>query len=365
MAGDSEENSNLALRLWKEMAKNPFSRWTEKVGGGKDAGSRISNGFVIPEISPSFTLDLNQPIFTIGSCFARNIEDVMASEGAKLPAKSIVSPYASSRGVRPNSVLNKYNIPSILQEIRWAFESSKGFSESYLLDVGTHYCDPHVHEIVASGTENDLLAQHAQVTKVFQQLQTAQTVVMTLGMTEVWYDKLHDIYLNAAPPLAAIKRNPNRFDFRVLSYQENETFLIDCVDCILSKAVPGAKIILTVSPVALNATFSGRDVILANSQSKATLVALAQTVATGHPQVDYFPSYEAVTWSDPLFAWESDRRHVSAAMVSCIIAEFLHRYAGKPKPQWPSFKANRGQQVIAELQKQTKTLAKKLSWSQA
>ncbi|MEQ8508932.1 MAG: GSCFA domain-containing protein [Rhodospirillaceae bacterium] len=364
MSEDREENSNSALELWKEMAKNPFSRWTEKGDSGNDAGSRIRNGFVIPEVEPSFAININKPIFTIGSCFARNIEDVLATEGAQLPAKSIVSPKASSLGVRPNSVLNKYNIPSILQEIQWSFENTKDFSKEHLLDAGDLHFDPHVHEIVASGHESDLIAQHAKVTDVFKQLKNAQTIVMTLGMTEMWYDNLHEIYLNAAPILGAIKRNPSRFDFRILSYQKNETFLVDCIDCILSTALPGANIILTVSPVALGATFSHRDVIIANSQSKATLVALAQAVAIDHPQVDYFPSFEAVTWSDPLFAWENDRRHVSAAMVSCIMSEFLYRYAGKPKPQWPSFKDNRGQQLIVELQQQTKSLAKKLSWAQ-
>ncbi len=113
--------------------------------------------------------------------------------------------------------------------------------------------------------------------------------------------------------------------------------------------------ILTVSPVALNLTFSGRDVIVANSQSKSTLVAHAQSAAADHPSIDYFPSYEAVMGSDPLFAWQPDRRHASPRMVDLIVAEFLHRYAGQPKPDWPDFRDDRHGQIIEELHKQIKS----------
>lgn len=363
---DGESNlENSSLKAWKSPASNPVGRWSRKSDSGRDAESRVKKGFVIPEVTPSFSINLDRPIFTIGSCFARNIEDALMAEGADLPTKRVVSPFAAAKGVRPNSVLNKYNIPSIAQELAWASEGDRGFGKDLLLESGESHLDPHVHELVSTGPIEELLHQHSNVTEAFSQIRGCESIIMTLGMTEIWYDKACEVYLNAAPSGASIKKTPDRFAFRILSYEENRLHLEKCIQIIFSNAAPNARLILTVSPVALKATFNDRDVMVANSQSKATLVALAQTTSASYSNVDYFPSFEAVMWSDPLFAWQPDRRHVSPAMVNSIVAEFLYRYAGKPKPVWPSFQDNRAQNIVDELQLANKLLAKKLSTAQA
>jgi hypothetical protein len=38
---------------------------------------RFQDGVLLPDCMPSFTMQPGQSIFTIGSCFARNVEDVL------------------------------------------------------------------------------------------------------------------------------------------------------------------------------------------------------------------------------------------------------------------------------------------------
>jgi hypothetical protein len=55
------------------------------------------------------------------------------------------------------------------------------------------------------------------------------------------------------------------------------------------------RCIVTVSPVPLTATASGRHVLPASAESKAILRAVAGELAGTHDDIDYFPSYEIIT----------------------------------------------------------------------
>lgn len=78
------------------------------------------------------------------------------------------------------------------------------------------------------------------------------------------------------------------------------------------------RIILTVSPVPLQTTFSGQDCILAITQSKAVLRCAAEALASSFGRaVDYFPSFEIVQ-SGGLAAFEDDFIHVRRDVVKRI-----------------------------------------------
>jgi hypothetical protein len=58
---------------------------------------------------------------------------------------------------------------------------------------------------------------------------------------------------------------------------------------------PTARIILTVSPVALVATYEDRHVLVSTTASKAALRTVADEIAAEFDNVAYFPSYEIIT----------------------------------------------------------------------
>jgi len=58
---------------------------------------------------------------------------------------------------------------------------------------------------------------------------------------------------------------------------------------------PRAKMILTVSPVPLIATYEDRHVLVSNTYSKSVLRVAAEEISKRNPMCDYFPSYEIIT----------------------------------------------------------------------
>ena len=87
------------------------------------------------------------------------------------------------------------------------------------------------------------------------------------------------------------------------------------------QANPRCRIIVTVSPVPLRATFLDQNVLISNSISKATLVVATHEFVARHDDVHYFPGYELVTVGikKPL---ERDNRHVRRRAVARIMRVF-------------------------------------------
>jgi hypothetical protein len=84
------------------------------------------------------------------------------------------------------------------------------------------------------------------------------------------------------------------------------------------------RIVVTVSPVPLTATFTGRDVVVANTYSKSVLRACAERWVRNHPQeITYFPSFEMATLSHPDAVWMGDRVHVRPDFVRHITTHFV------------------------------------------
>ncbi|MDF3607027.1 GSCFA domain-containing protein [Paracoccus sp. DMF-8] len=83
------------------------------------ADSRDQDGLLFPSVTPSFHLVPGQRIFTIGSCFARNVEDFLTD--FDVPTRRF-SVQKSEWASRPNGLLNEYNAGTIAQRMIWAVE---------------------------------------------------------------------------------------------------------------------------------------------------------------------------------------------------------------------------------------------------
>ena len=94
-----------------------IDRRRNKRGSWKHARERMLDE-VWPVITPSFELTPGGKIFTIGSCFARNIEEHMQRLGFEIPMLKFRVP-AEEWGARANGILNKYTPAAIFQEIDW------------------------------------------------------------------------------------------------------------------------------------------------------------------------------------------------------------------------------------------------------
>jgi hypothetical protein len=125
-----------------------------------------------------------------------------------------------------------------------------------------------------------------------------------------------------------VNRDPARYTLHVTDFAEN----IEALEAFrtgLKVLNPDARIIVTVSPVPLQVSFTGTDPGVANMLSKSVLRAVAQAMADAHSDVDYFPSYEMVALAPRSKAYAPDCRHIGDAAVSAVIGKFLQSYMGR------------------------------------
>ena len=274
-------------------------------------------------IEPSFSILPSDRIFVIGSCFAREIRDALNDRGLS----------ADDAGLG-----NKYNNFTTLHAIEWA--TGGGFDERLIvkLDDGAWF-DGHRHPFIhhqgreeAAGIHLELLAQTRAA------LRACDVVVITLGLVEVWRDDQTGTWLNGTPPRHLIAGFDDRFSVHRTTHAENLQALSSIFE-ILHKVNSHIKIVCTVSPVPLRATFFGPDVLVANAYSKATLRSVAtEAVETARRRhalaVDLFPSFELATlcprervWRDRHPTGEPDGRHVRPEFVrEVIVPLFVKHY---------------------------------------
>jgi hypothetical protein len=114
---------------------------------------------------------------------------------------------------------------------------------------------------------------------------------------------------------------------------ENALYLIN----FMRKLSPSLKIILTVSPVPLNASFGNASCVQADCLSKSTMRVAAHEIVN-HPAVGniiYWPSFEIFRWagsntSDYFAADDGAAWHVSEEKVGGTIQAFLDTFRAHP-----------------------------------
>ena len=277
---------------------------------------RSVDGLIFPDFKLKFPVDWKRStVFTIGSCFARNIEDVLAAYGADLPTKKFWTPAKEWRGR-----LNEYNPGTMRQRILFALKDRPCPTDT-IVPNGDLYTDLLLPGGIPVAFER-ALQRRAEMAATYQYLARSSVVIITLGLTEAWFDHQTQLYLNQMPPRAAAAKEPDRFEFRQLDVFQTVPMLEPAIDALISQ---GSKVLLTVSPVPIGTTFTGGDCTVANEFSKAVLRVTAGRLAA-KPEVDYFPSYKIVR-SGGLSAYEADQVHVKNAVVERVTSYMVQSYA--------------------------------------
>jgi hypothetical protein len=291
--------------------------------------------FYQPVLTPRFRLKPGSTIFTIGSCFARNIENHLARLGFENQMAGFEVP-ESEWPVRPyghrKGILNKYTPPSMLQEVLQTLtilrqpDAFEQLTDSVLypldgdmaidLELGGH----------AAVTRQRAHERRRQIFEIFRRGFDADCVVITLGLVECWADSTRHRYLQEAPNTATMRRESGRFGFKLLDHAEALAMVRALTKSLLETGNTEKRILMTVSPVPLTATFSGMDVVVANAYGKAVLRAVAQSIRDEFDRVDYFPSYEMVMMSRDRSTWEDDLVHINGDFVRRIVEIFVKNY---------------------------------------
>jgi GSCFA family len=254
-------------------------------------------------LPPKPFIDRQAPITAFGSCFAMHISDHLASAGYNV--------YGRHLGLDAHIIRfgeGMVNTFAIRQQFEWALRERE-FPEN--LWFGAH------KEIAA--VDPAIRAQTYEI------MRATRVFIITLGLSEIWYDKTSgDAFWRAIPAHLFDERIHG---FRLSTPAENYDNLAAILG-LIRKLRADAKVIFTLSPIPLMATFRPVSCLTANSVSKATLRVAIDQLMRDRPHdegLHYFPSYEIVTelFTDPR---EDDNRHVRPELVAFVMETFRRHY---------------------------------------
>ncbi len=287
-----------------------------------------------PVGSTRFIIQPQQRVATAGSCFAQHISNRLARTGFNyfVPEAGEHLPAERRRldnyGVFSCRYGNIYTSRQLLQLFQACFEGRTVAedvwqrSDGRLVDAMRPQVSPD-----GFGSEDDVRAERAShLAAVKQMFETCEVFVFTFGLTETWRSRIDGTAYPLAPGVAAGEYDPARHEFVNLDIHD----VLADMDAFLSglKAVnPAVKVVLTVSPVPLIATYEDRNVLVSTTYSKAVLRVAADMAYRKHDWVEYFPSYEIITgnYSDNAY-YEPDCRGINALGVDHAMRCFLKHY---------------------------------------
>ncbi len=335
-----EYDAGTALTI---MRGNPVRGW---ISGKPErmAKERLTTGnYLSVEHKPKFQIDPAWPIFTMGSCFAREVENILMMRGLSLlleghgvPAEHFESwneatgrGGGAARGSLSRGALNKYSVRSMTHELKRVLLDEPYPNEGLIELAPDQWFDPH-----ASGLrlldQQTALANRKRLTAATARIKDARICFFTLGLTETWLDSETGLAMNIHPGPTWLSRMPERFRFVDYGYEATLNDMLGVIALIREHCHPEMRFIVTVSPVPLGATFKDADVIVANSASKSVLRAVAEELYRRFDFVDYFPSYEIVLNSPRTIAFEEDQLHVARKMVATVMETFERSYLDQP-----------------------------------
>jgi tetratricopeptide (TPR) repeat protein len=301
---------------------NVYAKWPQR----GDEDNRIEP-ITTPGIAPKFQLMPSSSIFTIGSCFARNIERALVERGFTVPTKSNWAE-GFDRFNLDNVMLNNYGVPSIYNTLNWALEPDGYNLAQHFLEVYPgKYCDLDMPRSIPIDSLEVVTARREKVLNLTRSIKHCDLLVLTLGLVEVWWDIQSQSYLNMRPPSVLIGAHQGRFELHVLSFEDVISDLRK-IALLLNRHCPKIKVIISVSPVPLNATYTHDDVCVANTYSKSVLRTAAATICAENERFDYFPSYESIMLSDRQLAWERDLIHPTRDIIDRNVNAMITHYAG-------------------------------------
>ncbi len=281
--------------------------------------------------NPKFQVLPEHKIVTAGSCFAQHIGKALQKRGYDWfnaePAPSVMTDEEARHfnyGVFSFRTGNIYTARMLRQWVELAFDKREVPDDFW--ELGHRVFDPLRPAIEPNGffsVADMLMSRQATLAAVRRAVREADVFVFTLGLTESWQNHHGGYEYAACPGTQAGQYDPERDHFENQNYRAIHRDLSTAIR-LMKMENPRIKVLLTVSPVPLTATASGNHVLVATSQSKAVLRAVASDAVAARADVDYFPSYEIIT--SPAFEgrfFDANKRSVIPEGVNHVMETFF------------------------------------------
>jgi len=292
------------FRTWY---RGETTNFNPKVAGLVDVES--ATDFVLKGWAPERPLITpDTKITAFGSCFAANISNWLSQRNFRVlnKAEAVKPAYVVACG---EGMVNSF---VIRQQFEWAWED-KVFDQPlwYGYKAEEFGYDPGVQ---------------AETKRIFDE---TDVFILTFGLSEVWYDEpTGNVFWRTIPKDAY---DPARHKFRVSTVEENRDNL-EAIYRLIRTHRPHARVVFTLSPIPLIATFRDNACLSSNSVSKSILrVAIDETVRAhaGDGMLYYWPSYELLTDVFHL-PYKPDRRHFEWPAINFVMALFQHVWCETP-----------------------------------
>ncbi len=284
------------FRTWFRGEHTNFNPTVARLLDVEGAQKFVLHGWVpdVPAIRP------DTQITAFGSCFAANISNWLSKRNFRVLNKdeAAKNAYVVTCG---EGMVNSF---VIRQQFEWAWEN-KTFEGAlwHGYNAEDYGYDP---------------AIQAETRRIFD---ATDVFILTFGLSEVWYDEpTGNVFWRTIPKDAY---DPARHKFRVSTVDENKDNL-RAIHALIRKHRPDAKILFTLSPIPLIATFRDNSCLTSNAVSKAVLrVAIDEVVRenAGDGVLHYWPSYELVADVFQL-PYKADRRHMKEPVLDYIMTLF-------------------------------------------
>ncbi len=295
----------------------------------------IDPAAVDPVVAAKFTITPRDRIATAGSCFAQHIARTLVRQGFGYLVTE-AGPEDRGYGLYPARFGNLYSVRQLLQLFRRAYALFEPLDEAWTRPDGA-LVDPFRPQVEPAGFA-DIAALRADrathLAAVRRMFETCDVFVFTLGLTEAWVSGVDGAVFPLAPGVVA---SPQHGDIGFHNFgvaemvADFQAFLAD-----LRLVNAGVRVILTVSPVPLIATFEDRHALVATAYSKAVLRVVAEEVSRADPAVAYFPSYEIITGHHTGYRFFApDLRSVTPQGVDRVMALFARHYLDAAAPVAP------------------------------
>ena len=311
--------------------QNPYKDLPDYAFWSRSVAGRLPDD-VDPVTQVPFGIAPADKVATAGSCFAQHISRALEREGLRYlvterqPAS--IAAQDENFGVFTARFGNIYTVRQLLQLFQRAYGLFEPDERAWIREDGA-FLDPFRPNIQKAGfpEEDQLGADRAvHLAAVRDMFQSCDVFVFTLGLTEGWIGENNGAVFPLAP--GTMGQGSGRYAFKNFSVDEMTQDLSAFIRK-LRALNPAVRIILTVSPVSLIATYERQHVLVSTIYSKSALRVVAETVSRAFPAVAYFPSYEIVTGPQARGQFlEPDLRSVTAAGVERVLSVFRRHFVG-------------------------------------
>jgi tetratricopeptide (TPR) repeat protein len=237
--------------------------------------------------------------FTMGSCFARNL------------AKSLIDSGYPSHHMEISEYINTTFANRVF--VDWLGDA----------DIDAEIRD-RIVELLPRGWSKDNALQIIKNSDVF---------ILTLGVAPAFFDRTTGDFVLPRPSALNSRVLAEKYLFRTTTVKENVDNVLYLIEFIRSIS-PDMKIVVTVSPVPLLASFEYESAVQADCLSKSTMRLVAHEVVNNSnlSNILYWPSFEVFRWagsnaSDYYAADDGAAWHVSEDKVAGTVRAFVEMFS--------------------------------------